>query len=94
MDQYSDGVPPLGFEGEMYAGNSKRVLLIPTSKSGSDPRGWMGSRIEVYRWGGSLEGYNVFLPGHNPISVKTPFDAKMMIQSFFDGNLLFSNLRG
>lgn len=84
-----EGVPLLGFEGERYrqvryvSGNYKSVLDIPV-KGFKTP-------IQVYRWGGPIEGYNVFFPrsGEKYATTMsqqayTPFEVKMLVRAFID----------
>lgn len=79
-------VPLLGFDDEWHDGNTNLLnIKVPGYKM----------PIQVYRWNGPVEGYNVFWPGDfytdledadfaGAISVKTPFEAKMIIQDFIN----------
>lgn len=72
-------IPPLGFKGEKFigapAGIKNRVMHIPVPHA-------LGV-IEVYAWNSSLEeGYNIFLPGSNAVSVTTPLAVQFIIHNF------------
>lgn len=76
-------VPLLGFEDEWHDDNTNPLnIKVPGYKM----------PIQVYRWGGPVEGYNIFCPGDfssdqpGAVSAKTPFEAKMIIQDFINRN--------
>lgn len=74
---WSQEVPLLGFDDERYVEDSR----VPRSVLNIWVLG-ISYPIQVYAWSGTEEGYNMFFPDIPSCQVRSPLEAKFIIQDY------------